>query len=202
MEETKKKTKKKEAESAKPERASTTRVITDAEVETCLQHLQAIADVLAPYAVTLTTAQRRSTTKLRKGGEKIIPLMGRMAKRAGIASSVVNVEVMQKQVDLANALVPLLAQAKELTDTIGDTVLSANSNAWGSATTLHRVLKAVTERKPKMRRSMQVVSKAFAIQRANAKSAKAPKKSAPTTNGPEPTPPGPAKADEQPTTTA
>jgi hypothetical protein len=195
-----------ETESVNPATGSTPpSVISDAEIETCLQHLQAVTDVLAPYAITLTTAQRRSATRLRKGGEKVIPLMRRLAISAGVQGTAFDVDAMQNQLDLATALIPLLTRAKTVSDAIGDTVLSANGKAWSSATTLHHVLKRVSQDKPEMRRDMEVVSKAFSVQRTAAKSAtKAPVEIAPTPNGQQPAeqaPPGPP-ADAQPAKTA
>ena len=46
--------------------------LTQADIQTCLDHAQAIASVLAPYAVTLTTAQRRTQSKYRKEGDTVI----------------------------------------------------------------------------------------------------------------------------------
>ena len=135
--------------------------LTQAEIQTCLDHAQAIADVLAPYAVTLTTAQRRAQTKYRKEGDTVIPVLARLATASGLASTALDVHTMQKQVELATALQPLHTTVKTLSDTIGDTVLSAHGDAWNTATTLHGALVRVSKRNLGLRRDMEAVASAF-----------------------------------------
>jgi hypothetical protein len=176
----KKKTKMDAIENQKPEATSTSpSVIGEAEVKACFDHLQAIGHVLAPYAVTLTAAQRKSATRLRKGGDKVIPLMSRVATNVGVGGAAFDIDAMQRQVELANTLLPLLTSAKTLTDTLADTVLAANSKAWASATTLHGVLKRMSKDKPSMRRDMEVVSAVFARKPRATKKGAAPSADAP-----------------------
>jgi hypothetical protein len=146
--------------------------ITDAEIQECLVHVQAIATVLAPYAVTLTKAQRRAQSKFRKEGDAVIPVLARLATASGLTSTTLNVETMQNQVALASALQPLQTQVKTLSDTIGDTVLSAHGEAWHTATTLHGALVRVAPTTPALRRDMEVVAGAF-TRRKKATAAKA-----------------------------
>jgi hypothetical protein len=134
--------------------------LTEADIQTCLDHVQAIANVLAPYAVTLTTVQRRSQ-KYKKEGDTVIPVLVRLAKASGLASTALDVDAMQKKVELANVLQPLHTTVKTLSDTIGDTVLSAHGEAWNTATTLHSALVRVSKRNLKLRRDMEVVAGAF-----------------------------------------
>jgi len=135
--------------------------LTQADIQTCLDHVQAIATVLAPYAITLTTEQRRAQTKYRKEGDSVIPTLARLATTAGLASVALDVNTMQQQVELANVLLPLHTSVKTLSDTIGDTVLSAHGEAWSTATTLHGALVRVSKRNLGLRRDMEVVASAF-----------------------------------------
>jgi len=135
--------------------------LTQAEIQTCLDHAQAIASVLAPYAVTLTTAQRRAQSRYRKEGDTVIPVLARLATASGLASTALDVDTMQKQVELANVLQPLHTTVKTLSDTIGDTVLSAHGNAWNTAVTLHGALVRVSKRNLGLRRDMEAVAGAF-----------------------------------------
>jgi hypothetical protein len=145
----------------KTELAGAPPALTQADIQTCLDHAQAIATVLAPYAVTLTSAQRRAQTKFRKEGGSVIPTLARLATASGLASAALNVVTMQQQVELANTLLPLLTTVKTLSDTIGDTVLSAHGDSWHTATTLHSALVRVAKGNPALRRDMEVVSSAF-----------------------------------------
>jgi hypothetical protein len=135
--------------------------LTQADIQTCLDHAQAIASVLAPYAVTLTTAQRRAQSKYRKEGDTVIPVLARLAKASGLASTALDINTMQQQVELANVLQPLHTTVKTLSDTIGDTVLSAHGDAWSTAVTLHGALVRVSKRNLGLRRDMEAVSGAF-----------------------------------------
>lgn len=152
--------------------------ISDADLATCLEHVKAIADVIAPYAVTLTTAQRKAASRFRKGGDKVIPQLVRVAAKAGISGTAFDLDTMQTQLALANQLLPLLTTVKTLTDTVNDTVLSAHGDAWHSATTLHGVLKRLTTRNLDLRRDMQVISSAFTIRKRTAATPAGPAKDA------------------------
>jgi hypothetical protein len=141
--------------------AGSTPGLTQADIQACLDHAQAIAKVLAPYAVTLTTVQRRAQTKFRKEGDTVIPTLARLATESGLASAALDVDTMQKQAELAGMLIPLHTSLKTLSDTVGDTVLSAHGDSWHTATTLHGALVRVATRNPGLRRDMEVVSGAF-----------------------------------------
>jgi len=135
--------------------------ITDAEIQACVKHLEAVAVILAPYAVALTTAQRRRTTRYRKESNTAIPILARLAAASGLSSSALDVEAMQGQADLVSKLQPLHTAAKTLCDSIGDTVLSAKGNAWHMAVTLHQALLRVATRNLELRRDMEAVRGAF-----------------------------------------
>jgi hypothetical protein len=146
--------------------------LTEAEIQQCLTHVQAIATVLAPYAITLTKAQRLAQSKYRKEGDSVIPVLARLAKASGLESAAINVSTMQQQVALANVLQPLHTQVKTLHDLIGDTVLSAHGSAWHTATTLHRALVRIAPANPALRRDMEAVRGTF-TKRKKATTAKA-----------------------------
>ncbi len=135
--------------------------LTAEDIQTCLDHAQAIADVLAPYAVTLTKAQRQAQSKYRKEGDSVIPVLARLAKASGLSSTALDVDTMEKKVELANALQPLHTTVKTLSDSIGDTVLSAKGDAWGTAITLHGALVRVSKKNLGLRRDMEAVQSAF-----------------------------------------
>lgn len=135
--------------------------LTQADIQTCLDHAQAIANVLAPYAVTLTTAQRRAQTKYRKEGDSVIPTLARLAKTSGLESTALDVTIMQQQAELGSMLLPLLTTVKTLSDRVSDTVLTAHGAAWHTATTLHGALLRVARTNPALRRDMALVAGAF-----------------------------------------
>jgi hypothetical protein len=150
----------------------TTPALTEADIQACITHVQAIATVLAPYATTLTTAERRAQSRYRKEGDAVIPVLARLAKASGLESAAINVSAMQQKVALASVLQPLQTQVKTLHDTINDTVLSAHGGAWHTATTLHGALVRVAPSNPALRRDMEVVASAF-TKRKKATAAKA-----------------------------
>jgi hypothetical protein len=149
--------------------------LSEEDIQTCLTHAQAIADVLAPYAVTLTTVQRRAQAKYRKEGDTVIPVLARLATASGLASTALDVDGMQKQVALANVLQPLHTSVKTLSDTIGDTILSSHGGAWTTAVTLHGALLRVSKKNLTLRRDMEAVQGAFTRRKkATAETAAAP----------------------------
>jgi hypothetical protein len=164
--------------------------LTETEIEECLVHIQAIATVLAPYATTLTKAQRRAQSKYKKEGDTVIPVLARLAKASGLESAALNVDTMQQRMELAKVLQPLQTQVKTLNDTIGDTVLSAHGGAWHTATTLHRALVRVAPTNPALRRDMEAVASAFT----RAKKPAAAKAAAGSTAASEPAPVASAEA--------
>jgi hypothetical protein len=174
--------------------ATSTPVISQADIDTCIAHVQAIAAVMKPYAVSLTAAQRRAQSRYRKEGDSVIPVLSRLAKAAGVSGSGMDADTMQAQADLAAALQPLHTQVKTLTDSIGDTVLAAHGNAWYSATTLHGALRRMSKSDNSLRRDMEAVASAFTHR--SAKKAASP--STPATASTEPAA-SPAKV--QPATT-
>ncbi len=177
--------------------------LTQEDIQTCLDHAQAIANVLAPYAVMLTTAERRAQTKYRREGDTVIPTLARLAKTSGLVSTALDVDTMQKQVALAATLQPLHSTVKTLCDTIGDTVLSAHGDSWHTATTLHSALVRVSKKNPGLRRDMEVVSGAFTNRKkSDAQSASAPAATADATATAQATPAEPTAPATTPATPA
>ena len=76
--------------------ADSTPTLTPADIQKCIGYVQAVAEMLAPVAVKLTTAERRAQTKFRKEGDAVIPVLVRLGTAAGLASAGLDVDAMQK----------------------------------------------------------------------------------------------------------
>lgn len=106
---------------------------------------QAIA-AINPGGPAMTTTQRRRTVKIRKGGEKFIPILVEIATTYAITSPVHAVGEMTTQLELVQKLVPLLRRVQVLLKLLEDTDLTANSDMWGTATFVYSVAKHMAKR--------------------------------------------------------
>src|SRR6516162_2817602 len=93
------------------------------EIETVIQDLAAIRMRIARFVVTLTTEERKRTTKFRPGGEEIVERLERIAKEVGVtALPKITVEDMHRDLELVRRLRPLQQAVDELQRQVSDTV--------------------------------------------------------------------------------
>jgi hypothetical protein len=110
------------------------------EIEQFVAQLRAIEAKLEKYTVLLTLEQRKGTTKMRSGGERVVGQVGALATEHGVALPGVSVEGMLADLTLAQRLAPLSDAIQSLQRRVDDTVLEAQSECWWAATALYTAL--------------------------------------------------------------
>jgi hypothetical protein len=135
--------------------------LTAADIEACLEQIDAIGQKLAPYVSSLTPNQRRSTLKARKEVDRVVPLLARLGKRFGLSTTQIDTAEMEQQLAVANLALPLLARVTSLRDMLADTVLASHGNAWETASTLYGILSRLARRNPALSAELAVVQSAF-----------------------------------------
>lgn len=96
-------------------------------VEESIKLLEQVAALIADGQPSLTPAQRQRSAKLRKGGEKIVPILTSLATRFGVSVSSHPVGAMAEKLQLVQTLWPLLQRSQELLKQIEDVSLRAQS---------------------------------------------------------------------------
>jgi hypothetical protein len=122
---------------------------------------QAIA-AINPGTPAMTVTDRRRTVKVRKGGEKYIPLLVEIATTYGISPPDGSVDEMTTQLAVVQLLVPLLRRAQVLLKLLEDTNLGANSAMWGTATYIYGAAKHMARRDGNVALALQPIEEFFA----------------------------------------
>ncbi len=104
---------------------------------------QAIA--LFQDGVDLTPLDRKRSQKLRKGGDRVIPILAQAAKQIGLSIPLAPVAPMEESLAEAQALLPVQTKIGVLQKQVGDHVFSAEGSSWGTATALYAVLRRLSK---------------------------------------------------------
>ncbi|MGI5861618.1 MAG: hypothetical protein ACOX6T_06110 [Myxococcales bacterium] len=117
--------------------------------------LKAIATDVAAFGIDLTAEERVRTTKFRKGGERIVELLARLAQQYSLTLPGLPVESMLNDLALAEDVRPLSTQAESLANTLSDTVLQAESECWWVATAYYTALLRIADSDPKLAEALK-----------------------------------------------
>jgi hypothetical protein len=111
-------------------------------VQHMVAKLEALIGEISAFAVSLSPEQRKGITKLRPGGERIVSLVGDLAKKYGVDSPETSVDAMRDDLTLAQRLAPLAHVATALANRLDDTILEAHGECWHSCTANYTLLAA------------------------------------------------------------
>ncbi|HEY2516728.1 MAG TPA: hypothetical protein VGI39_37920 [Polyangiaceae bacterium] len=128
--------------------------------------LAAKVTALVGPAPALTLADVRRSTKLRKGGEKVIPTLTTLSEQAGIVVPSHPTDTMKQKMDLAESLVPLHKLLVVLTKQISDVLFLAQSDSWDAATVHYAVLRRLAQKNGDIARALAPVTQFFAARSA------------------------------------
>lgn len=140
------------------------------EIEQLVAQIRTIEGKLEKYTVLLTLEQRKATTKMRSGGDRIVPQVGALATEHGVALPGVTVDGMQADLLLAQRLAPLSAAVGGLQQRLDDTILEAQSECWWAATALYSALARASGAIPKLQAALKPIVEFFAVGRRTKKS--------------------------------
>ena len=137
-------------------------VPTEKQVEALIAGVTAIQKQLEGFTISLTNAQRRATTKMRPGGEKIVAAVAKLAVERGLVLPEVNIDDMAASLELADRLRPLGDTTRALLRRLDDTITNAQSDCWWSATALYTMLSRVAAASPDLQAALQPATAFFA----------------------------------------
>jgi hypothetical protein len=131
--------------------------MTDEEVAKHIAALNAIEQALRKMGQPLTKKQLRELSKPRKGSDRIIPTLARLAGEHRMDVSPTSPDDMVEQLALARRIQTLLSACEAVTRAARDTMLRAESTSWSAATLYYSLLNRVAKASPRLRAQMKAI---------------------------------------------
>jgi len=128
------------------------------EVKSLLASITAVAG--PPLA--LTAKDKVRATRLRKGGEKVIPTITALSQQFGIDLSSHPISVITASVEQAKNLTAIQKQLGTATKQVADAIFKAQSTSWEGATVHYAVLKRLGKTDGDLAAALAPVSEYFA----------------------------------------
>ena len=110
-------------------------------VQRAIADLDALDEDLGIVVPKLSPSMKRHTARYRKGGEKLIAILGNLARQQGVDFPSSPVSEMTEQLAIANALEALTMRVTVLQTHLGNAVFSARASAWQSAMQYYALLR-------------------------------------------------------------
>lgn len=110
------------------------------EIQAEVKALDAIRKRTDAFGCSLSVDERRTRTRFRPGGEKIVSDIARIAKKYGVDNDDTPVDGMLADLALAKRVRPAAAAAQAIADRFGDTEMEAESECWHACTALYSQL--------------------------------------------------------------
>jgi hypothetical protein len=130
-----------------------------------------IAALALPQSQALTTKQRKSATRSRKGMEKVIGTLASLSTEHGVAVPKQPTATMASNLALVSQLEPVKTKLVSLLQLVQDNMDSAGSGSWNTATTLYGMLQKVAHRDSQLKSQLAPVKEFFAYRTSVAKDA-------------------------------
>ena len=137
-------------------------VPTEQQVESLVEDVVAIQKRIEKFTVSLTREERVSSAKMRTGGEGVVGAVGQLAEEHEIALPQITVQGMTADLTLAQRLRPLAEAARQLSQRVDDTILTAQSECWWSATAFYTTLARVAAVSPTLQEALRPIVDFFA----------------------------------------
>jgi hypothetical protein len=109
----------------------------------------------------LTAADMKRATKLRKGGEKVIPTIAALANQFGLTIASHPVEAMVGKMNQASSLAPLHKKLVAATKQVGDAIFQAQSESWESAAVHYATLRYLAVKDGDVAKTLAPVTQYF-----------------------------------------
>jgi hypothetical protein len=131
---------------------------------------QAIAALALPQPQVLTVKQRKAATRSRKGMEKVIPTLANLSSEHGVSVPKQPTSDMTSNLALVTQLESVQQKLTGALTLVGNTVDSARSSSWTTATTLYGMLQKVAHRDSQLKSQLAPVKEFFAYRTPEARS--------------------------------
>jgi hypothetical protein len=130
-----------------------------------LSEIDGLVTELGSYLDALTPDQRRRELKIRKGGERHIPLIADTATRYGLSFPGGTADEIRANLDVISALSPVLTRLQAASGIVGDTIFRARGNAWRGTTSAYTMLSRMAKNVPSIAREIAPATEFFAPKR-------------------------------------
>jgi hypothetical protein len=117
---------------------------------------------MAGPALALTAKQRQRAVRLRKGGEKVIPIITALSEQFGLDLPSHPTAAIKANVSKANELVAIHKQLVTATKQVSDAIFKAQSEGWDGATVHYTVLKRLAKSNGDLAEALTPVKEFFA----------------------------------------
>jgi hypothetical protein len=138
---------------------------------TVLELLDKVTAALALPTQTLTAKQRKAATRTRKGMEKVIPTLATLSTEHGVSVPKQPTSQMTSNLELSKQLDPVQSKLTALLTLVQDTMDSAGSSSFNTASTLYGMLQKVAHRDSQLKSQLAPVKEFFAYRTPAAKKA-------------------------------
>jgi hypothetical protein len=110
----------------------------------------------------LTAADMKRATKLRKGGEKVIPTIAALSDQFGLTIASHPTDAMVAKMNQASSLAPLHKKLVAATKQVGDAIFQAQSESWDSAAVHYATLRRLAVKDGDVAKTLAPVTQFFA----------------------------------------
>jgi hypothetical protein len=140
-------------------------VPSDQEIQRLVKDIESVRERIRKFTVTLSSEDRRRTTKMRTSGEWIVALVGDLARQHEVSLPRISVTGMKDDLTLAQRLAPLAKALENVSQTVSDTILQAHSECWWAATAFYSALSRLSDADPALERALKPAVEFFARRR-------------------------------------
>jgi hypothetical protein len=128
-------------------------------VEKAVAALDALEKGLGITAPPISAVVKRHTARFKKGGDKVVAVIGDLAGAKGLESGVLQVAQMNEQLATGAALMPLVLRLAKLSARIDDIIFGQRAAAWKTAMDFYAILQRQARSDAGIARGLQPVTK-------------------------------------------
>jgi hypothetical protein len=138
------------------------KVPSEAEIAKLVDVLGDVRRKMDAWSVSLTDEERRRVLRFPGGGDAVIALMSRLARKHGVSLPGVDVDAMDADLLLLTRIAPLLEALDALGARASDTAREAGAEAWWSATAIYTALSRTADADPELQAEIKPATQFFA----------------------------------------
>ncbi len=112
-------------------------------VKAAVAALDAIEKSLGFSVTPMSGSDKRHTARFKKGGEKVVEVVGNMATQHDLESGALKVAPMKEQLATANALSPLVTRLSLFSGMVDEVVFAQKAAAWQTAMRFYAMLRRI-----------------------------------------------------------
>jgi hypothetical protein len=138
------------------------------DIQRLVKDIESVAERMEKFTVLLSAEERRHTTKMRARGEDVVELVGDLAAEHEVSLPRISVDDMRGDLALMRRLAPLAKALENLSQTVANTILLAQSECWWAATAFYSALTRLSDADPQLEAALKPAIEFFARRRRRA----------------------------------